>query len=76
MTLTDDLDLGTSRCILMRCAFIPNMSLVTKLVSEQWENVKFHVKFVQTDRWTDRRTMVKQSAQDLSIPGHKKLTLY
>ena len=32
-----------------------------------------HVKFVQTDRWTDRQTMVKQYAPDLSIRGHKKL---
>ena len=32
LDLADDLDLGTSRCILMRCAFIPNMSLLSKLV--------------------------------------------
>ena len=32
LTFADDLDLVTSRCILMRYAFIPNMSLVSKLV--------------------------------------------
>ena len=32
LTFADDLDLGTGRCVSMRCAFIPNMSLVTKLV--------------------------------------------
>ena len=31
VTFIFDLDLGTSRCILMRYAFIPNMSLVSKL---------------------------------------------
>ena len=31
----------------------------------------FHVKFVQTDRWTDRQITVKQYAPDLSIRGHK-----
>ena len=34
LTFADDLDLGTSRCILMRYAFIPNISLVSKLVKE------------------------------------------
>ena len=33
--------------------------------------LSFHVKFVQTDRRTDRRTMVKQYAPDLLILGHK-----
>ena len=32
LTFRDDLDLGSRRCVSMRCAFIPNMSLVTKLV--------------------------------------------
>ena len=31
--------------------------------------LSFHVKFVQRDRWTDRRTTVKQFAPDLSIQG-------
>ena len=31
MTLIFDLEPGTRRCVSMRCAFIPNMSLVTKL---------------------------------------------
>ena len=34
--------------------------------------LSFHVKFVQTDGWTDRRTTVKQYARDLSIRGNKK----
>ena len=34
--------------------------------------LSFHVKFVQTDRRTDRQTTVKQYAPDLSIRGHKK----
>ena len=34
--------------------------------------LSFHVKFVQIDRQTDRRTTVKQYAPDLSMPGHKK----
>ena len=34
--------------------------------------LSFQVKFVQTDRWTDGRTTVKQYAPDLSIRGHKK----
>ena len=34
--------------------------------------ISFHVKFVQTDRRMDRRTMVKQYAPDLSMRGHKK----
>ena len=34
--------------------------------------LSFHVNFVQTDRWTDRRTTVKQYAPDLSIWGHNK----
>ena len=29
--------------------------------------LSFHVKFVQTDRWMDRQTTVKQYAYDLSI---------
>ena len=33
--------------------------------------LSFHVKFVQTDGQTDRRTTVKQYAPDLSILGHK-----
>ena len=33
--------------------------------------LSFHVKFVQTDRRTDRRTTVKQYVPDLSIWGHK-----
>ena len=39
--------------------------------------LSFPVKFVQTDRQTDRRmdgqTMVKQYAPDLSIRGHKNI---
>ena len=31
----------------------------------------FHVKFVQTDSQTNRRTTVKQYAPDLSIQGYK-----
>ena len=38
MTFADDLDLGTSRSILMRYAFIPNMSLVSKLVNPLPDN--------------------------------------
>ena len=34
LTFADDLDLGTSRCVLMRYAFITNMSFVSKLVKE------------------------------------------
>ena len=34
--------------------------------------LSFHVKFLQTDRQMDRRTMVKQYTPDLSIRGHKK----
>ena len=34
VTLKFDLYLCTTRCVSMRCAFIPNMSLVTKLVQE------------------------------------------
>ena len=34
--------------------------------------LSFNINFVQTDRWTDRRTTVKQYAPDLSIQGHKK----
>ena len=37
----------------------------------KWENVKF----VQTDRQTDRRTAVKHYAPDLSIRGHKNFRL-
>ena len=41
--------------------------------------LNFHVKFVQTDRridrWTDRRTTVKQYAPDLSRLGHKNVFL-
>ena len=33
--------------------------------------LSFHVKFVQTDRRTDRWTTVKQYAPDLLIRGHK-----
>ena len=37
--------------------------------------LSFHVKLLETDRrtdrWTDRRTMVKQHAPDLSMRGHK-----
>ena len=33
--------------------------------------LSFHVKFVWTDRQTDRRTMVKQHAPNLSIRGHQ-----
>ena len=32
LTLMFDLDLGTTRCVSMRCAFIPNMNLVSNLV--------------------------------------------
>ena len=41
--------------------------------------VSFHVKFVQskqTDKRTDRRTMIKQYAPYLSIRGHKKPTYH
>ena len=31
LTFADDLALGTRRCVLMRSAFVPNMSLVTEL---------------------------------------------
>ena len=41
----------------MRYAFISNMSLVSN-----GKMLSFHVKFVQTDRWTDRLTTVKQDA--------------
>ena len=34
--------------------------------------LSFHVKFVLTDKRTDRRTTVKQYAPNLSIRGHKK----
>ena len=34
--------------------------------------LSFHIKFAQTDGRTDRRTMVKQYAPDISIQGHKK----
>ena len=30
LTFADDIDLCTRRCVLMRCAFIPNMSLASK----------------------------------------------
>ena len=30
LNFAEDLDLGTRRCVSMRCAFTPNMSLVTK----------------------------------------------
>ena len=33
--------------------------------------LSFHVKFVQRDRRTDRRTTVKQYGPDLSMRGHK-----
>ena len=33
--------------------------------------LSFHFKFVQTDRWTDRRTTVKQYAPDLSMRENK-----
>ena len=32
--------------------------------------LSFHIKFVQTDRWTDRLTTVKQYAPDLLMQGH------
>ena len=34
--------------------------------------LSFHVKFVQTDRRTDGRTMAKQYTPDLSMRGHNK----
>ena len=34
--------------------------------------LSFRVKFVQTDRWTDERTTVKQYAPDLPMWGDKK----
>ena len=37
--------------------------------------LSFHVKFVQTDRQTDRWTTVKQYALDISMRGHKKYHL-
>ena len=30
LTLANDLDHGTNKCVSMRCAFLPNKSLVTK----------------------------------------------
>ena len=48
MTFGDDFDLGTRRCVSMRCAFIPNMSLVTKLLDRQTGG--------RTDGRTDERT--------------------
>ena len=30
--VANNIDLGTTRCVSMRCALIPNMNLVTKLV--------------------------------------------
>ena len=68
LAFADDLDLGTRRCVSMRCAFIPNMSPVTKLFRSNQKTLSFHVKFVQTDR----QTTVKQYAPDLSIRRHKK----
>ena len=65
LTFADDLDLGSRRC-----AFIPNMSLVTKLVRSNGKMLSFHVKFVQTDKWTGRWTTVKQNTPKLSIRGH------
>ena len=53
-----DIDLSTWRCVSMRCAFTPNMSLVSKLVMEYWDNVKFSHE-VCADRW-DGQTTVKQ----------------
>ena len=41
LTLADDLNLGTNICVSMRCAIMPNMSLVTKLVLEWEGNIKF-----------------------------------
>ena len=35
--------------------------------------LSFHVKFVQTDRQTGRRTTVKQYDLDLLIRGHKNI---
>ena len=43
------------------------MSLATKLVQEKEENVKFSCKVVQTDK----HSMVKQCAPDLSMQWHK-----
>ena len=37
--------------------------------------LSFHVNFVQTDRRTDRLTMVKQCASYLSMQGHNKIHL-
>ena len=34
--------------------------------------LSFHLKFVLTDRRTDRQTTVKQYASDLLMRGHKK----
>ena len=34
--------------------------------------LSFHVKFVETDRQTDRQTTVKKYAPNLSMRGHKK----
>ena len=53
----------------MRCAFTPNMSLVTKLVHGNGKMLSFYVSLCrQTDGWTT----VKQYAPDLLIRGHKK----
>ena len=41
MTMIFDLDLGTTRNVLIRCAFIPNMSLVTELVTQLGVRGKF-----------------------------------
>ena len=51
LTLADDLDLGTSRYILMRCTFIPNMSLVI-WIDVTVECYVFRLSFGQTDRQT------------------------
>ena len=50
--MAKDLDLNTTRCVSMSCAFIPSMSIVTKLVNKYHENVKF----VHTDKRTDGQT--------------------
>ena len=47
---------------------IPNRSLVAWIVLEM---LSFFLSFGQTDRKTDRQTLVKQYAADLSMWGHK-----
>ena len=65
MTLKDDLDLGTTRCVSMRCAFIPNMSLVTESVSmSKRKMLCFYIKFAQTNSYTDNGKTIRPLSFD------------